>query len=87
MEVPTMFDQGDQHSVEGMAEYMDQSNRVDLIKHLGAPFFVEGDTMHDLFGPEMYNYHLWLRKIKQALDPNGVADSGYYISAKPKKPE
>ncbi len=87
MEVPTMFDQGDQHSVEGMAEFMDQSNRIDLVKHLGAPFFVEGSAMHEMFGPKMHNYHLWLKKIKQAFDPDEIADSGYYISAKPKKQE
>ena len=82
MESPTMFDQTDRESVEGMAEYMDASNRLDLVKHLGAPFFVEGDHMHDLFGPEMMNYHIWLRKIKKAFDPDGIADPGFYISSK-----
>ncbi|MHA1334987.1 MAG: FAD-binding oxidoreductase [Promethearchaeota archaeon] len=81
MEAPTMFDQTDEHSVKGMAEYMDASNRLDLVKHLGAPFFVEGDHMHEMFGPYMMNYHYWLKKIKKAFDPNGAADSGFYISA------
>ncbi|MHA1256017.1 MAG: FAD-binding oxidoreductase [Promethearchaeota archaeon] len=81
VEAPTLFDQTDVSSVEGMAEYMEASNQMDLLKHLGAPFFVESDRMHDLFGPEMNNYHIWLRKIKQAFDPNNIADSGFYISA------
>ena len=80
MESPTMFDQTDEHSVKGMAEYMEASSQLDLLKHLGAPFFVEGDRMHDIFGPHMSNYHIWLRKIKEAFDPNDIADSGFYIS-------
>ena len=80
MEIPTMFDQTKDHSVKGMAEYMERSNEIDLVKHLGAPFFVEGDKMHDMFGPHTSNYHLWLRKIKTAFDPDNIADSGFYIS-------
>ena len=56
VESPTMFDQTDASSVEGMAEYMEASNQMDLLKHLGAPFFVEGNSMHKLFGPHMSNY-------------------------------
>jgi glycolate oxidase len=82
IESPTMFDQTNKTSVEGMGEYMKENNNFDLLKHLGAPFFVEGDKMHDIFGPNMMNYHNWLRKIKKAFDPNGIADSGFYISAK-----
>ena len=76
-----MFDQTDEKSVKGMAENMIENNQFDLIKHLGAPFFVEGDRVHNLYGPYMMNYHVWLRKIKKAFDPNGIADSGFYISA------
>jgi len=87
VESPTPFDQTDADSVEGMAEYMEASNQMDLLKHIGAPFFVEGDRMHELFGPHMSNYHIWLRKIKQAFDPNNIADSGFYISAQEEKEE
>ena len=80
MESPTMFDQTKESSVKGMAEYMEKSNQLDLVKHLGAPFFVEGDRMHELFGPHMSNYHIWLRKIKETFDPNNISDSGFYIS-------
>jgi glycolate oxidase len=80
MESPTMFDQTKESSVKGMAEYMEKSNQLDLVKHLGAPFFVEGNRMHELFGPHMSNYHIWLRKIKETFDPNNISDSGFYIS-------
>ncbi|MFX0005722.1 MAG: FAD-binding oxidoreductase [Promethearchaeota archaeon] len=80
MESPTMFDQTEENSVKGMAEYMENSNQLDLLKHLGAPFFVEGTRLHELFGPHMSNYHIWLRKIKETFDPNNISDSGFYIS-------
>jgi len=78
----TLFDQTDEESVKGMGEFMEDNYQFDLVKHLGAPFFVEGDRMHNMFGPYMMNYHKWLRKIKKAFDPNEIADSGFYISAK-----
>ncbi|MFX1325601.1 MAG: FAD-binding oxidoreductase [Promethearchaeota archaeon] len=81
MESPTMFDQTKEGSVKGMAEYMDKSNQLDLLKHLGAPFFVEGRRMHEMFGPHMSNYHVWLKKIKEMFDPNNISDSGFYISS------
>jgi hypothetical protein len=82
MEVPTMFDQTEVESVKGVAEYMEESNQMDLLQHLGVPFFIEGDKMHDEWGPYLMNYHKWLRKIKENFDPNGVSDSGCYISSK-----
>jgi len=85
MEAPTMFDQTNEESVKGMAEYMEESNQMDLLKKLGAPFFIEGDKLHDEWGPHMMNYHIWLRKIKAEFDPNGVSDPGFYISAKPRE--
>jgi glycolate oxidase len=81
-ELPIMYDQTDEWSVKGMAEVMEESNTLHLNKNLGAPFFVEGNHNHDLFGPKMMNYHIWLRKIKRAFDPNDIADSGFYISAR-----
>jgi hypothetical protein len=82
MEVPTMFDQSNLESVKGMAEYMEASNQMDLMNNFGVPFFIEGDHLHNQWGPHLMNYHLWLRKIKKTFDPNEVSDSGFYISAR-----
>lgn len=81
-EMPTMYDQTSVKSVKGVVEYMEKSNEMDLVKHLGIPFFIEGDKMHDWYGPHCSNYHIWLRKIKEAFDPDNVADPGFYISSK-----
>lgn len=82
-EMPTMYDQTQDRSIKGMAEYFDETNKMDLVNHLGIPFFIEGDEMHDWYGPHCSDYHVWLRQIKAAFDPNGTADPGFYISANP----
>lgn len=41
---------------------------------------VSGDTLNDMFGPHTCNYHLWLRRIKKAFDPNGAAVSSHYVT-------
>ncbi|MFX0009880.1 MAG: FAD-binding oxidoreductase [Candidatus Hermodarchaeota archaeon] len=81
MEAPTFFDQTNVESVKGIGEYMEESNQMDLLKHLGVPFFIEGDQLHNKWGPHLMNYHIWLRKIKESFDPNNVSDPGFYISA------
>jgi hypothetical protein len=43
---------------------------------------VYGDRLNDMFGPHTSNYHIWLRRIKKALDPNAAAVSSYYVTAK-----
>ena len=48
----------------------------------GVPTSVWGDAMHDIFGPTASNYHVWLRQIKKAFDPNGASEGGTYITAK-----
>lgn len=83
-EFPTMFDQTEEYSVEGMADYLENSNKMHLVENLGAPFFVEGNEMHEFFGPYMLDYHKLLRKIKETFDPNHTADSGFYIEPKKK---
>lgn len=87
IEAMALYDQCDKHSITGVAGYCMESNELDLHKHLGIPLFVEGDELHDQFGPECSNYHEWLRKVKQILDPTCIADPGNYISPGRKKKE
>jgi hypothetical protein len=37
-------------------------------------FFATGPVNE--IGPSVSNYHLWLKKLQQALDPNGVSPEG-----------
>ena len=36
---------------------------------------------NEMVGPDIYNYHLWIKKIKEALDPNDAIDSWGYSGA------
>ncbi|HUX98504.1 MAG TPA: FAD-binding oxidoreductase [Candidatus Deferrimicrobium sp.] len=82
LECPTMYSATDATSIKGMVEYIHASDKLDLDEHLGIPFFIIGDKQHEWYGPQCMNYHIWLRKIKEAFDPNNTADPGFYISSK-----
>lgn len=45
------------------------------------------ETAMELRDAVVNNYHIWLRKIKEAVDPNNVADSGFYIDSHVKEKE
>ncbi|MHA1147453.1 MAG: FAD-binding oxidoreductase [Promethearchaeota archaeon] len=79
-EMPTMYSLSVPESKEAMFQYFEETNELSLKEHLNFPFFIEGDKQHDLWGPHACNYNIWLRKIKEAFDPNNCADSGFYIS-------
>ena len=67
---------------QGVMEYVGKANENAVKGHYGLPHHVFGDPQQDFFGPNMSNYHLWLRKIKKTFDPNGVSESSNYITAK-----
>jgi glycolate oxidase len=58
------------------------SNEISINEHFGVPQHVWSDALHDMYGPNASNYHLWLRKIKKTFDPNGASESSTYITAK-----
>lgn len=79
-EMPTMYDTNNPISRKAMVEYCTECDDLALKEHLNIPFFIEGDQMHDLWGSQVCNYNVWLRKIKEIFDPNNTSDSGFYIS-------
>ena len=60
--------------------YFKDCDDASLKDSLNIPFFIEGDELHDAWGPQVCNYNVWLRKIKETFDPENTADSGFYIS-------
>ncbi len=75
-----LSDPTDPASKQAAFTLMEETTRACMEKALGCPQTVMGDRGHDLFGPRMNNYHLWVRKFKKALDPNGVSESTNYIT-------
>ena len=83
-EVLVLYDHQDEESARGAMEYVKESNQLCLEKSLGIPIFQVsqvGKGKHDTFGPYCSNYHLWLRRIKKAFDPNNTCDPTAYISS------
>jgi glycolate oxidase len=73
---------GRAESIEAVQQTIKRAWKLHVEEPVGVPFDAVGDQLHDLMGPSACNYHLWLRKIKKAFDPKGVADSARYITAK-----
>jgi hypothetical protein len=59
-----------------------EANRRAIEGRFGVPHHVWSDQLHDMYGPHTCNYHLLLRKIKKAFDPNQASESSNYITAK-----
>jgi len=79
-EMPTMYNVNNIISRKALLDYFYEADETALEEHLNIPFFIEGDELHDQWGPFVCNYNIWLRKIKEAFDPNNTSDSGFYIS-------
>jgi hypothetical protein len=60
---------GHPDSKKAIEEWTKESN----MKALDGCYFLPGGVPLDELGPRVSNYHLWLRKLYQAFDPNGVA--------------
>jgi glycolate oxidase len=69
----------------GGAAYIDEAMEASVDPELkfhvgGVPLGMGGDSFHNAFGPANSSYHLWLRKFKEAFDPNGVDEANFYIT-------
>ena len=68
-------------TMKALEHLREECYKVALNEHLGGPYGVSGDKLHERFGPHYSNYHVWLRKFKKAFDSNGVGESTNYITA------
>jgi glycolate oxidase len=76
-----LSDPTDPASGQAAFALMQETTGFCLENAFGCPQTAMGDRGHDLFGPHMYNYHFWARRIKKAFDPNGTSESTNYITA------
>ncbi|HEX7475340.1 MAG TPA: hypothetical protein VF318_05185, partial [Dehalococcoidales bacterium] len=66
----------------GLMDFMAKANNIAITRHFGVPGHVFSDAQHDIYGPHVSNYHVWLRKIKKAFDPNGASEGSHHITVK-----
>jgi len=79
------YDPWNPDSLKATREVIDQSiDPNGKFRKYGVPFWAEAfrrvrTHVHQNFGPQYDNYDIWLRKIRQMLDPNNVGDWSSYI--------
>jgi glycolate oxidase len=70
-----------QEAREAVRRLSEISFATALDKHYPLPIVGLGNEFVNFVGPHCSNYHLWVRKIKQAFDPNGVSEGSGYVTA------
>ena len=83
-ELACPYDPYNPESVRGTIDYtFDAAMEGTKRGHLLPYYDTSGGPFHETAGPYAFNYHLWMRKIKVALDPNIVGDPSWYIGPVP----
>ena len=85
IEVVYRYDPHDPDSVKAAAELASASTKLVAESKLGINLIEGGlsycDEVHNIAGPKSLNYHMWMKKIKKAFDPNLVGESSGYPAA------
>jgi hypothetical protein len=82
----TQYDPWDPESLQALREIAQKTEDPEGpfgrygVPHLGGGLQLETVShVHQNWGPKYDNYDVWLRKIKQMLDPNNVGDWTAYV--------
>jgi len=77
-EMAAMFDRRD-GKAEGRERYLEDSAKTTVEHTLGVGLSNLPPGAWKVYGPQIYNYHLWQARIKKAFDPNSSADYEWYV--------
>jgi glycolate oxidase len=73
-----LYDPANPESVKAVGDLIETGVRDAIQQALGVPIAGSGIEANKLFGPACGNYHLWLGRLKAALDPHGASDPFFY---------
>ncbi len=79
-----LYSTNNPESMKATDELIEKGAEASIKHAFGIPIAGFGPT-NEILGPECSNYHIWLSKIKKALDPNTASDPYFY--AEPEKEE
>jgi glycolate oxidase len=85
MEQVFSYDSADPASIKAVHEIVESSVRLMIEQKFGPHgdgFLNFDDNVHDIAGPACLDYHLKIRAIKKALDPNLLSESSSYVTPK-----
>lgn len=87
METVYRYDPCDPESVKGAAELSQKAGEILVENKLDDSsyhYYAGPGKPHywwDFVGPKCLNYHIWIGKIKKAIDPNSACESSWYPAA------
>ena len=73
-----LYDPGNPQSAMAARELVETGVRDAIDLAMGVPIAAFGVEANRTFGPACSNYHIWLARIKAALDPNTASDPFFY---------
>ena len=74
-----MYGTNSKKSKKAFSDYGAEAIDASISEALGIPLHGQGHRMNLRYGPHCYNYHKWMLKIKETLDPNTASDPYFYI--------
>jgi FAD/FMN-containing dehydrogenase len=81
-----LYDPGNPKSALAARELVETGVRDAIDKAMGVPIAAFGMEANRTFGPACNDYHIWLARIKSALDPNSASDPFFYAETMKDKP-
>jgi len=82
-----LYDPGNPQSAMAARELVETGVRDTITKAMGVPIAAFGMEANHKLGPACGNYHIWLARIKSALDPQMASDPFFYSEAYEKNEE
>lgn len=76
-----LYNPGNPESSIATRELVERGISDTIDKALGVPIAAFGVEANQKFGPACGNYHIWLSRIKSALDPHTASDPFFYAEA------
>ena len=78
-----LYDPGNPKSVIAVRDLIESGFRDAIDQAMGIPIAAFGAQANELFGPACSDYHVWLRRVKAALDPHTASDPFFYAEPAP----
>lgn len=77
-EMAAMFVRNDGNA-DQRTEYLEDSAKSTVEQTLGLGLSNLPPGAWKVYGPQLYNYHLWQAKLKKHFDPNSAGDEEWYV--------
>ncbi|UCD84293.1 MAG: FAD-binding oxidoreductase [Deltaproteobacteria bacterium] len=75
----TLYSSKDPRSVEAAGKVVEEAVQACIDEAFGIPIAGFGQEMNAKLGPHCGDYHKWMKRIKEALDPNLAVDPFFYV--------